>query len=239
MNPAAVYREMAARMPYHAGVAGPDVRALAATALGEREWWHEQLAVARRLHGAAPARVLGTIRWYSASSVLLAPVAESLVTTGSALDPALSATTLHVLADGRFPGAHADRVLGGPAGGVAGAGRAIGETLAEVVDALAPVADAHPRALWAIATDSLANRLLWAGLAIGAPDRAMELADGLADEIGDRLPRPRYVDVGRARVVRRASCCLVYEAARGGDKCTSCPRQRPADRESRIREAMG
>ncbi|OZM74219.1 Fe-S oxidoreductase [Amycolatopsis antarctica] len=222
-------------MPYHAGSQGAGTSPLPATALADRSWWREQLAVSRALHGTAPARVLGTIRWYSASSVLLAPVTESLAATGIALDPALRSTRLHELPDGRFPGASADRVLGTDP---VAAGRAVGEALAEVVDALSPAIDAPPPALWAIATDSLANRLLWAGMATGAPEHAEALAGTLAEAAGERLPPPRYVDVGRSRVVRRASCCLVYEAT-DEDKCTSCPRQTPEDRDRRIRMLMG
>ena len=235
MNPEPVYRLLSARMPYHAGNPGPGTVSLAATRLAEPGWWREQLDTARRLHGRGSARVLGTIRWYSASSVLLAPVAESLAVTGIALDPSLAATTLSVLPDGRLPGARSGRVLGED---VAGAGRALGDSVAAVVEALASAVDARPPALWAIATDSLANRLLWAAGAVGSPGRAEELAAALAEAAGDRLPRPRYVDVGASRVVRRASCCLMYEAG-DGEKCTSCPRQHPDERERRIRRALG
>ena len=64
------------------------------------------------------------------------------------------------------------------------------------------------------------------------------------------MPMPRYVDIaagpgelatlraadppseepgGARRVVRRCSCCLIYQA-RGEGKCVSCPRRRPDDR---------
>jgi hypothetical protein len=97
------------------------------------------------------------------------------------------------------------------------------------VSAVTTASGAATRALWAIATDSLANRVLWAG---GTDADAVALA---ADE---RFPAPRYVEVAGQRVVRRVSCCLVYEAP-GQQKCLSCPRQRPDDRLRRLREVFG
>jgi hypothetical protein len=55
--------------------------------------------------------------------------------------------------------------------------------------------------------------------------------------IGLGLPRPRYVTVGRTPAVKRVSCCLIYEV--GNPKCVSCPRQKPEEREARLRAALG
>jgi hypothetical protein len=101
--------------------------------------------------------------------------------------------------------------------------------VAMCVDAVTEASGASPRALWAIASDSLANRVLWAG---GGAAEAVALA---ADE---RFPTPRYVEVAGQRVVRRVSCCLVYESP-GQQKCVSCPRQLPDDRLRRLRAALG
>ena len=85
------------------------------------------------------------------------------------------------------------------------------------------------RPLWAIATDSLANRLLAVGRALGDVPRATALAGPLAAAIGAPLPAPRYVDVRGRPGTRRASCCLLYRVP-GEPLCTSCPRRPPAER---------
>ncbi|WP_199430326.1 (2Fe-2S)-binding protein [Qaidamihabitans albus] len=210
-------------------------RAVPATVLADHAWLREDLDRATRLYGRASPRVLGTIRWYSASSVLVAPPLESLVHTGVALDPALGAITFDMYPDGRYVDARSRRALDGD---VAALGAALGTALEAAVEAIATVTGAPSRALWAVAGDSVANRLLWAGSAVGDPGRAMRLAAEIAEAIGPRLPRPRFVHVGRKPVVRRASCCLIYEAT-GGEKCASCPRQTPAEREHRLHQLLG
>ena len=62
-------------------------------------------------------------------------------------------------------------------------------------------------ALGAIATDSIGNRLLWAGSAAGDVDRAMGLAGPLVAATDLGMPKPRFVRVGSTPAVRRASCC--------------------------------
>jgi hypothetical protein len=52
------------------------------------------------------------------------------------------------------------------------------------------------------------------------------------------MPVPRYVSVHGTRVVRRASCCLIYEAP-GERKCVSCPRQHPSERRLRLEAQLG
>jgi hypothetical protein len=168
--------------------------------------------------------VLGTIWWYSASSVLVAPTLENLARAEHPLDPALTAMSLDLLDDGSIVGAHSARPLQGDVGA------AFAEAIEAAVASLSAVTGAHSPALRAIATDSIANRLLW----MGAP----ALAEPLVTSIGARMPRPRYVDVAGTPVVRRASCCLIYHAT-GQDKCVSCPRQPPAERERRLRSALG
>ncbi|MGH3879545.1 MAG: (2Fe-2S)-binding protein, partial [Actinophytocola sp.] len=67
----------------------------------------------------------------------------------------------------------------------------------------------------------------------GPPSLAVDLAASAGP-----LPVPRYVTVAGTRAVRRASCCLIYEAP-GQQKCVSCPRQHPAERDRRLRAALG
>ncbi|MGH3949725.1 MAG: (2Fe-2S)-binding protein [Pseudonocardiaceae bacterium] len=206
-----------------------------ATALTDVGWMRERLDLARTLYGPAPAHVLGTVWWYSASSVLVAPTVESLVLARVPLDPGLDAVDLHILADGRLPGARSDRLFEGD---LAALGAAFRAALEPAIDQVAAVTGARARALWAVAADSIAARLLWAGSAVGDVGRATALAGPLADGIGPIMPSPRYITVGPHLVVRRVSCCLIDKAT-GQEKCTSCPNQHPGVRERRIRAALG
>ncbi|MGH3516089.1 MAG: (2Fe-2S)-binding protein [Haloechinothrix sp.] len=198
-------------------------------------WMQGRLKLARQLYGPAPSRVLGTIWWYSASSVLVAPPLESLVRSGHPLDPALDAITLQIGPDGRFSGSASSRDFDGDATELGHAYRA---ALEPAIASVAAASGARTRALWGIAADSIANRLLWAGQATGDVDSAIDLAGPLADGIGVIMPRPRYIEVGPHRVARRVSCCLIDKAT-GQEKCTSCPNQHPDVRERRIRAALG
>ncbi|MCR6484644.1 (2Fe-2S)-binding protein [Amycolatopsis sp. OK19-0408] len=202
-----------------------------ATLLADAEWVRSRIGGAAKLYGCARPEVLGTIWWYSLSSVLVAPALENLVTATEPLaDPSLAAIELDLLADGRFLGARSTRAL---AGGLPELGAAFGAALGTAIATIAAVTGARERALGAIATDSLGNRLLWTP----DPERAMALAEPLVAAIGLDLPKPRFVRVGRTPAVRRASCCLIYEV--GNPKCVSCPRQTPAEREARLRAALG
>lgn len=206
-----------------------------ATVLTDPDWLRDDLATARRMYGKASSRVLGTIRWYSISTELLGPTLDSLVRTGVAMDPSLDAVTIDVLADGRVTGARASRPLSGQ---VAEVGAALSSALSAAIGTIAEVSGAARPALWAIAGDSISNRLLWAGMAAGDTESGTRLAEPLADAVGPPLPRPRYLRVGASTVVRRASCCLIYEAT-GGPKCVSCPRQHPDERTRRLHEQLG
>ncbi|MFD8500492.1 (2Fe-2S)-binding protein [Amycolatopsis sp. NPDC059657] len=198
-----------------------------ATAITDAAWVRARIGGAAKLYGCASPQVLGTVWWYSLSSVLIGPVVEALVRDGVALDPALDAVELDMLPDGRFRGAHATRALPGDLEAV---GKAMAEAYEPVIATISQVSGARVPALRAIATDSVGNRLLWTV----DPERAMTLAEPLVAAIGHGWPKPRFVRVGRAPVVRRASCCLIYETA-NASKCTSCPRQRPEERERRLR----
>lgn len=200
-----------------------------ATRLADAEWVRARIGGAAKLYGCARPEVLGTIWWYSLSSVLVAPAIEGLV-AGTPVDPSLDAVELDLVADGRFLGARSTRRLDG---GLPEVGAALATALGTAITTIAAVSGARERALGAIATDSIANRLLWTP----DPERAMALAEPLVEAIGLGLPKPRFVRVGRTPAVRRASCCLIYEV--GNPKCVSCPRQTPEEREARLRAALG
>jgi hypothetical protein len=191
-----------------------------AEAIADPSWLSEQLNLcARRFR--VDARTAGVLWWYSVSSVLLGPAVESYVRGGRVASPALDTMTLFLHRDGRVLDARSSAVVDRDE-----APEQVAGLVATCVEAVAGVS---ARALWAIATDSLANRVLWAG---GAQKDALALA---ADE---RFPTPRIVDIAGRSVVRRVSCCLVYESP-GQQKCVSCPRQRPDDRLRRLRAAFG
>lgn len=202
---------------------------MTASAVTDPSWLSAQLAAtARRYrlgHRAGPSRTAGVLWWYSASSVLLGPAAESAVRGGpDRADPALDAITLYLHPDGRVLDARSARTV--PAGELVAR---LARTLAAAVGAVAAASGAPEPALWAIATDSLANRVLWAG---GPASVATELA------AAGPMPQPRYGSVNGVRVVRRASCCLIYEAP-GEAKCVSCPRQHPDERRRRLAAQLG
>lgn len=195
-----------------------------ATAVTDPSWLTTQFAAAAHRYRMDRGASVGVLWWYSASSALLGPSAESYVYGGRPADPALRSLTLFLHEDGRVLDARASSFVDRLAVPVR-----LAATLSVCVNSVATVSGAARRTLWAIATDSLANRVLWAG---GSPADAAALA---ADE---RLPAPRHVEVAGQRVVRRASCCLIYEAP-GQQKCTSCPRQHPDDRLRRLQTALG
>ncbi|MBE1497637.1 hypothetical protein H4696_004737 [Amycolatopsis lexingtonensis] len=199
-----------------------------ATRLADAEWVRARIGGAAKLYGCARPEVLGTIWWYSLSSVLVAPAVEGLV-AGRLADPSLDAVEIDLVADGRFLGARSTRALDG---GLPELGAALKTALGTAIGTIAAVSGARERALGAIATDSIGNRLLWTP----EPERALALAEPLVAAIGLDLPKPRFVRVGRTPAVRRASCCLIYEV--GNPKCVSCPRQTPAERDARLRAAL-
>lgn len=197
---------------------------MSAEAVTDPNWLADALAATAARFRLTGSVTTGVLWWYSISSVLLGPVAESYVRGGRVADPALASMTLFVQPDGRVLDARSSSTVDASA-----AAERVAAAVATCVDAVATASGAAERALWAIATDSLANRVLWAG---GSPVHAVALA---ADE---RFPVPRYVTVGGQSAVRRASCCLVYQSP-GQQKCVSCPRQKPDDRLRRLRAAFG
>jgi hypothetical protein len=194
-----------------------------AAAVADPGWLGAQLALAARRF-RVDARTAGVLWWYSASTVLLGPPASSYVRGGPVAAPDLAAMTLSVHPDGRLLSARADAAVPRSA-----APARVGGLVAACVAAVAAGSGATPRSLWAVAVDSLANCVLWAG---------GDAADAVALAADERFPRPRFVEVAGRLAVRRSSCCLVYESP-GQQKCVSCPRQRPDDRLRRLRAALG
>lgn len=217
---------MAARVPGAAalGLVVPATTPLVPGAVLADPGW-----TAQRLAGAADRRVAATVWWYSLSSVLLTPPLAGLV-VGSPLSARLADLGV-AFAAGRPAAAVSD----GPGGDL---GPDLRASLAAVVAAVAEAGGMRERPLWAIATDSLANRLLALGRAVGDVGRATGFAVPLAAAIGGPLPVPRYEDVGRSRFVRRASCCLL-DRLPGMPTCTSCPNRPPAERLRLLQRSAG
>ncbi|MGW0178535.1 (2Fe-2S)-binding protein [Nocardia sp. NPDC003345] len=207
-------------------------------------------------------RVGATLWWCMTASALVEQVVGALARQRPIPEPTLDRLELTLRADGsvervllrpaaRPPGparvpasvtAGTGRVgeAGGEPAGTAGPGRADAEradvtadtaevaaalraTLGAVIDRLAAVSGVREPALWAVVTDVIAS---WA-VDAGDPGVGRRLADAM----GTELPEPRFVEVAGRTFVRRASCCLVYEAP-GCEKCVSCPKRRPEEREA-------
>jgi ferric iron reductase protein FhuF len=222
---------VAARIPGAAalGLLAPRAASVVpATLLADVRWTADTLATRAPRQRTDDRRVLATVWWYSVSTVLLTPSLAGLV-TGVPLSARLPDTAVSMLAGGLPVAA----VSSAPAGDVAAELR---ESLGAVVAAVAEAGRMRERPLWAIATDSIANRLLALGRALGDVPRATALAAPLAAAVGAPLPVPRYVDVGGARFTRRASCCLLYRVPHE-PMCTSCPRRPPAERQVLLEDA--
>lgn len=232
------------------------------TGLGERQqggvggevledagWLREQVARSARRWRTDDVRVAGTLWWYSAGTVLLAPPLATAFVTGRATPPGPAGLVLHPEGTGRLTAARPTGLRG--SAGETDLAEELRHLLEVCVGTLVTVTGMRPRPLWSLAADSLANVLLRVGNETGRCAEATARADELAAAIGDPLPRPRWVDVPvpdgsdglfpvpppaaarLQRFVRRGSCCLIYEAE-GEDKCVSCPRRSPADRALRL-----
>ena len=219
-----------------------EARLLPATCLTDPDWLAEQVRLRGLMWRIDDRRILATLWWYSASTVLVTPSLSSLVATGVARSPRLPETVLHHLPSSHLAGASSLAAFGSD---LAEFGSALESTLGEVIDALGPFTGGRTRPLWALATDAIANSLLWAGREAGRVTEATALAAPIAVAAArSRLLVPRYVDVpGRSlpsasptRFVHRTSCCLLYRVP-GQDLCTSCPKRDPADRAERLRAA--
>ncbi len=198
--------------------------------LADPGWTAERVAELGVRYRSTDRRVLATVWWYSLSAVLVTPPLAGLA-TGVPLSARLPDLSVTMLAGGTPVAA----VSAAPWGDVAAELR---ETLTAVVAAVAAAGEMRAAPLWAIATDSLANRLLALGRALGDVGAVTALAGPVAAAVGGPLPAPRYVDVGprAVRFTRRASCCLLYRLP-GEATCTSCPRRTPFEREVLLEDA--
>lgn len=229
----AVYARAVAAVPELATLTAAGSPSYDAVVLTDPGWLAERVADAARLWSVPDRRVVGTLWWYSASSVLVAPPVTTLLVAGHAVG--LTALRVHLRPDGYLGGGRAGELLDGDA---ARLGRALRDSFGPIITPLARVSGAGERALWAIAADSLGTWALRAGTAVGTAGRGSALAEAVAAGAGAVLPVPRFVDVpGPAgesrRYLRRASCCLIYVVP-DCDKCVSCPRQPPEERLRRL-----
>ncbi|MGC0365133.1 hypothetical protein ABH922_003117 [Rhodococcus sp. 27YEA15] len=241
-----VYSRLVAAVPLFDNLnAYPDT--VSAEVMTDPEWMAARVADTGRRWGSADLRVNGTLWWYSASSTLTGiPVGTGLV-TGSAADPSLVRGRIFLRDNGYLGGFAAGGLLPVTAS-LDRLGYALLDALTPVIDTLSQVSGVTPRALWAITTDSTANRGLDA--AGTESERGSACAAALVEVLrggGAPMPRPRFVDVSRQgvadkvrnplaavrpglrRFTQRASCCLIYEVP-GSGKCTSCPKRAPEDR---------
>lgn len=195
----------------------------------DHDWLAERIVDTGARWGCDDPRVNGTLWWYSASSTLVAAPVALLFTEGLVPDPQLPHLECTLRDNGYLGAVRARRILPD----TAAYAEALSASYGLVIDALAAVSGAAPRALWAIATDSVANRALAVGHTVGRVDEACTLATALA---APPMLTPRFVDIdgafGTRKFVRRGSCCLIYLT--DSDKCTSCPRRNPADRHLRL-----
>src|SRR5699024_8691297 len=220
--------------------AGP---ALTGAMLVDRDWLAGRVADTVVRWDCPDLRTAGTLWWYSASvTVVVAwPAAALTGADGPDMDPQRLRGTLTDY--GYLRSLRSDRSV--PA---ADSARSHRELCGEIIAGLAAVSGASERALWAIASDSLAGRVVDA-VAAGADRHA---ATTLTDQIfAAPLIRPRFLDLtaddqglavavpsvvgaplpaGGRRVVRRGSCCLIYQVPGEGDKCRNCPRRTPAEK---------
>ena len=242
-----VLRELRDRLPPdHAAVlrAEPRTTEISASLITDPDWLVEQIRLRGLMWKSEDQRVLATLWWYSATTILVTPSLASLVVTGNALSPALDDTVLHHKPSSRLTGSHSTAVLGTDLDQL---GSALGASLAAVITTLGAFTRGRERPLWAIATDAIANRLLWAGEAVGRVREATDMAGPIIAAAGRHLPAPRYVDItadadydfgvgkpATRRFVHRASCCLLYRVP-DEEMCTSCPGRPPAERAELLR----
>lgn len=203
------------------------VNPVAGAALVRPDRLRADIATLGRSWGTADPRVAGTLWWYMAASVLVEQVVRTVAAGRSMPVPALDRLECAMRPDGSVERIH----VSGDAATVESEPRLLAAALRETVDALvaavAEASGARVAALWAITADALGNRALDAG--------SPQVAVTLADEIGGKLPVPRFVEVEGRTFVRRVSCCLIHEVPTCR-MCAGCPKRPPAERLSILRE---
>lgn len=211
--------------------ATPGTAPVRAALIMDRDWLRAQLALRARFWDTGDEHVVATLWWYSASHYLVTPTVAALLVTGRAVSPALEDLVLHQFPDGIVGGTASKALLSGDVPAVA---RALRAMLTAAIGAVSAFTKPGNAPLWALATDGLAERLLFFGQALRRTAQARRLAEQLSAGIGAPLLAPRYVDVsdpaGRARTfLQRSSCCLLFRVP-GQDLCLSCPRRPTAQR---------
>ncbi|PRZ40486.1 FhuF-like iron-sulfur protein [Antricoccus suffuscus] len=219
-------------------ICGAGSTEIRATAVLDDAWLREQIRLRGLIWGIDDPFILGTLWWYSASNWLALPMIASSFLTGTALSARLDDVLLHHQGDSRIPGARSTRLAEGD--GTA----ELADALGAAIDRVAAIAGKGERRLWSVAVDAIAGRYLWAGRATGRVTEATEAAQEVVARLPRSLPVPRFTEVELAGVggnrlretfVRRGSCCLLYQVD-DKDKCSTCPRQRPAERLTRLEE---
>ncbi len=231
--PAAIQAATLAAVPDAARflLARPGDTELPATVIQDPGWLAEQIRLRGQIWGIGDRRTLATLWWYSASTMLVTPGVLAMATHGTYLSPRLEHTVIHHQPSSRFSGSHAIRALPGDDPGAFAA--QLRSTLGTVIGMLAPYVP-RSRPLWAIASDAIAGRFLWAGNRTGRPGQAASSATGVVTAIGGPMPLPRYVTPPRepqgattempAQLrIRRNSCCMLYRVPRQ-PPCSDCPR---------------
>ncbi|SNT49103.1 (2Fe-2S)-binding protein [Rhodococcoides kyotonense] len=197
---------------------------LPATIMLDSAWIRARVDDTGRRWDCDDDRVNATLWWYSASSTLAFVAVATSMVTGRAADPALETSTCFLRANGYLGGVCTDRILD-----IDHLSAAFDNTLGAVIDVLSSASGVRRRVLWAITTDSIANRALDVGAALDNRELGSRFATAVIERMRAPLPTPRFVDVGGRRFTRRCSCCLLYET-QGADKCSSCPRRPSAER---------
>ncbi len=212
--------------------------------LTDESWLADRIADLGASWRTDSMRVSATLWWCTTASALVEHVVGALAQQRPIPAPTVDRLALTLRADGTVErveiatagrhavGAPSDHDGGpaadsGPGATEADIAVAMRETLVTVIDRLAAVSGVRAPALWAVVTDAMANRAVDAG--------QPTIGRRLAEAIGTALPAPRFVEVAGRIFVRRASCCLVYEAP-GCEKCVSCPKRRPYEREALLAE---
>ncbi|MGB3771685.1 MAG: (2Fe-2S)-binding protein [Rhodococcus sp. (in: high G+C Gram-positive bacteria)] len=196
------------------------------------------------------AATCATLWWYGSSSTVAIVTAAQLLVTGRCVDPRSPRTLVTVGDTGTIGAVTSSTVVD-----AADAPDALADLVETVVRALCRrVPELNAGSLWAVASDSIANRTLDVATAVDRIADAATMSASLTSRARTRrFPTPRFVDVGTEgavaaasddapvrhtrRFLRRSSCCLVFEA--GEDMCVSCPRRTPADRARRWSTLVG
>ncbi|MEV6427070.1 (2Fe-2S)-binding protein [Nocardia sp. NPDC051463] len=187
--------------------------------LTQPDWLTARIAEMGRSWGTTSLRIAGTLWWCMVSSALVEQVARAYAREETPPAPVLDRIACEVRPDGGVE--HITVAV--PGDGTVECGTALRDTLAAVIAPVAEASGAGVPSLWAIAADAIGNRALDAGVPAAGTR--------LAAEIGDKLPTPRFVQIGGRTFVRRISCCLVFEVP-GCEMCTSCPKRPAVERKA-------